>query len=60
MLMEYLRTFTKEIEQVSVDECYVDLTQEIEFASPVYAACSDKKQRPGKARFYGQCRNFFE
>lgn len=26
MLMEYLRTFTKEIEQVSVDECYMDFT----------------------------------
>ncbi len=24
LLMEYLRTFTKEIEQVSVDECYMD------------------------------------
>ena len=24
--MEYLRTFTKEIEQVSVDECYMDFT----------------------------------
>ncbi|HIX63856.1 MAG TPA: DNA polymerase IV [Candidatus Mediterraneibacter colneyensis] len=27
MLMEYLRTFTKEIEQVSVDECYMDFTE---------------------------------
>ena len=26
ILMEYLRTFTKEIEQVSVDECYMDFT----------------------------------
>lgn len=26
MLMDYLRTFTKEIEQVSVDECYLDFT----------------------------------
>nr|WP_294493060.1 DNA polymerase IV [uncultured Mediterraneibacter sp.] len=26
VLMEYLRTFTKEIEQVSVDECYMDFT----------------------------------
>lgn len=26
-LMEYLRTFTTEIEQVSVDECYMDFTQ---------------------------------
>ena len=26
-LMEYLRTFTEEIEQVSVDECYMDFTE---------------------------------
>ena len=26
LLMDYLRTFTKEIEQVSVDECYMDFT----------------------------------
>lgn len=26
LLMEYLRTFTTEIEQVSVDECYMDFT----------------------------------
>ena len=39
MLMDYLRTFTKEIEQVSVDECYVDMTQAMEgFCSPVDAA----------------------
>ena len=39
MLMDYLRTFTKEIEQVSVDECYVDMTQAMEgFYSPVDAA----------------------
>lgn len=37
--MDYLRTFTKEIEQVSVDECYVDMTQAMEgFCSPVDAA----------------------
>lgn len=39
MLMAYLRTFTKEIEQVSVDECYADMTQAVkEFSSPVEAA----------------------
>lgn len=27
MLMEYLRGFSKEIEQVSVDECYMDFTE---------------------------------
>lgn len=43
MLMEYLRTFTKEIEQVSVDECYVDMTQTVrKFHSPVEAALSIK------------------
>ena len=26
-LMEYLRSFTEEIEQVSVDECYMDFTE---------------------------------
>ena len=26
-LMEYLRTFTEKIEQVSVDECYMDFTE---------------------------------
>ena len=31
MLMDYLRTFTKEIEQVSVDECYVDMTQAVSY-----------------------------
>ena len=39
VLMEYLRTFTKEIEQVSVDECYVDMTEAVrQFSSPVEAA----------------------
>lgn len=38
-LMEYLRTFTTEIEQVSVDECYMDFTQIAEkFHSSVDAA----------------------
>lgn len=39
VLMEYLRTFTKEIEQVSVDECYVDMTEAVrQFSSPIEAA----------------------
>ena len=38
-LMEYLRAFTKEIEQVSVDECYMDFTSIArDFHSPVDAA----------------------
>ena len=37
--MEYLRAFTKEIEQVSVDECYMDFTSIArDFHSPVDAA----------------------
>ncbi len=38
-LMEYLRTFTTKIEQVSVDECYMDFTEIADrYASPVSAA----------------------
>ena len=38
-LMEYLRTYTTEIEQVSVDECYMDFTGIADrFESPVAAA----------------------
>lgn len=38
-LMEYLRTYTTEIEQVSVDECYMDFTEIADkFESPVAAA----------------------
>ena len=39
MLMEYLRSFTTKIEQVSVDECYMDFTEiTSQYASPVSAA----------------------
>ena len=39
MLMEYLRSFTTKIEQVSVDECYMDFTEiASQYASPVSAA----------------------
>lgn len=38
-LMEYLRTYTTEIEQVSVDECYMNFTDIADkFESPVKAA----------------------
>ena len=38
-LMEYLRSFTEEIEQVSVDECYMDFTEIADrFTSPVEGA----------------------
>ena len=43
MLMEYLRTFTKEIEQVSVDECYMNFTQIADrYHSPVDGAAEIK------------------
>lgn len=39
MLMEYLRGFTTKIEQVSVDECYLDFTEIADrFPSPLDAA----------------------
>lgn len=39
MLMEYLRSFTTKIEQVSVDECYMDFTEiASQYASPLSAA----------------------
>lgn len=39
MLMEYLRGFTTKIEQVSVDECYMDFTEiASDYTSPVSAA----------------------
>ena len=42
-LMDYLRTYTTEIEQVSVDECYMDFTKIADkFASSVAAACEIK------------------
>lgn len=44
-LMEYLRTFTEKIEQVSVDECYMDFTQiAVQYPSPVDAALKIKNE----------------
>ncbi len=44
-LMDFLRTYTTEIEQVSVDECYMDFTQiSSRFASPVAAAVEMKNE----------------
>ena len=38
-MMEYLKTFTKEIEQVSVDECYMDFTKiAARYSSPIDGA----------------------
>lgn len=42
-LMEYLRTYTTQIEQVSVDECYMDFTEIAEnYTSPVEGALEIK------------------
>ena len=42
-LMEFLRTLTPDIEQVSIDECYLDFTGIAHrYASPVSAACQIK------------------
>lgn len=42
-LMEYLRTYTAQIEQVSVDECYMDFTEIAErYSTPVEGALEIK------------------
>ncbi len=44
-LMDFLRTYTPEIEQVSIDECYMNFTNIAEgFASPVAAATEIKNE----------------
>lgn len=44
-LMDFLRTYTSEIEQVSVDECYMNFTNIApRFASPVAAAVEMKNE----------------
>lgn len=44
-LMEFLRTYTSRIEQVSVDECYMDFTEiEKRFLSPVEGALEIKNE----------------
>ena len=43
-MMEYLKTFTKEIEQVSVDECYMDFTKiAARYSSPIDGALEIKE-----------------
>ena len=52
LLMEYLRTFTKEIEQVSVDECYMDFTSIADrWNSPVDGALEIKDGIKGRFGF---------
>ena len=44
-LMEFLRTYTPDIEQVSVDECYMDFTGIVnQFVSPVEGAMEIKNE----------------
>lgn len=44
-LMEYLRTYTTEIEQVSVDECYMDFTSLLDqYPSPIDGAMKIKEE----------------
>ena len=44
-LMEFLRTYSEEIEQVSVDECYMDFTEAAaRFSSPVEGALELKNE----------------
>ncbi|MCI8638094.1 MAG: DNA polymerase IV [Coprococcus sp.] len=51
-LMEFLHTYTSEIEQVSVDECYLDFTGIAKaFASPVAAAFEIKDRIYEKFKF---------
>lgn len=51
-LMEYLRTYTTEIEQVSVDECYMNFTDIADkFESPVKAAREIKDGVKGRFGF---------
>lgn len=45
MLMEYLQSYTPLIEQVSVDECYMDFTEKVrDYHSPVEAAMEIKNE----------------
>lgn len=51
-LMEFLHTYTSDIEQVSVDECYLDFTGiAYKFVSPVAAAFEIKDKIYEKFRF---------
>ena len=45
MLMDFLRTYTKKIEQVSVDECYMDFTELVgRYPTPVDGAMEIKEE----------------
>ena len=60
-MMEYLKTFTKEIEQVSVDECYMDFTKiAARYSSPIDGALEIKEGIEKEVWIYGKCRNLNE
>ena len=45
MLMDFLRTYTKKIEQVSVDECYMDFTELVSrYPTPADGAMEMKEE----------------
>lgn len=51
-LMEFLEDICPDIEQVSIDECYMDFTPiQNQYASPIEAACSIKDQVKEKFKF---------
>ncbi len=51
-LMEFLANICPDIEQVSIDECYMDFTPiQNQYASPIEAACSIKDQVKEKFKF---------
>lgn len=51
-LMEFLADICPDIEQVSIDECYMDFTPiQNQYASPIEAACSIKDQVKEKFKF---------
>lgn len=57
----FLRTLTPEIEQVSVDECFLDYTSiASRFSSPGRRGCLHPQLYLQPFRFYGQRRDFFE
>ena len=55
-LMDFLKTYTPDIEQMSVDECYMDFTGIANrFVSPVEGAMEIKKRSVPSVWVYGKC-----
>ena len=60
-LWSFLRTYTTHIEQVSVDECYMDFTEIADrFTSPVEGANEIKDEVYEKVRIHGKCGDIFQ